>query len=70
MFIDTVLVLYLNNLQKPIVNNIVLQFNLMECIWYHLFCTGITNDIFHHFGTTDNATEKIKVTDKRNINAE
>ena len=30
----------------------------------------MTNDIFHCFGTSDNAREQLKISDKWNINAE
>ena len=29
----------------------------------NFLCTGMTNDIFHWYGTTDNAKEKLKIDD-------
>ena len=31
-------------------------------------CTGMTNDIFYCFGTSDNVREQLKISDKGNIN--
>ena len=32
-------------------------------------CTGMTNDIFRCFGTSDSGREQLKINDKGNINA-
>ena len=33
-------------------------------------CTGMTNDIFHYFGTSDNAREQLKISDNGHISTE
>ena len=65
MFID---IIFSKILEKPLVKDIGRKFNWLFLVGF--LCTGMTNDIFHCFGTSDNAREQLKISDKWNINAE